>query len=194
MSYVTYIAWPSNNIDGSVYVGLYPNRTIIEDKYSRRTLENRMFMSADDIKAKMKQKDIFACLAALSAYHKIPSPTLDVGHLEECAKALWNICQRVGDKVTGENKHAATQTAARDRYRFALNNITDENVSGLRRQARIILQEIKKTNQEVWWEKDLSKFIEQLKCKQILKTKQSSWRIFQYYRPEMISGDFLRRG
>ena len=40
-------------------------------------------------------------------------------------------------------------------------------------------------------ETDLKKLVEQAKVDGILKTRQSSWRIFSYYRANMISDGFL---
>ena len=40
-------------------------------------------------------------------------------------------------------------------------------------------------------EADLIKLVESAKVDGILKTRQSSWRIFSYYRALMISGGFL---
>ena len=40
-------------------------------------------------------------------------------------------------------------------------------------------------------ETDLKKLVEQAKVDGILKTRQSSWRIFSYYRANMISDWFL---
>jgi len=74
-------------------------------------------------------------------------------------------------------------------YSFTLDESTLKQK--LTPQITQIFTAILKSGDSEFAEADLKKLVESAKVDGILKTRQSSWRIFSYYRALMISGGFL---
>jgi hypothetical protein len=62
------------------------------------------------------------------------------------------------------------------------------------KQARIILDTLARQESPYILEADLMKLMNYLVVQGKLKTKQDSWRIFQYYRPQFLDAGLLVRG
>ena len=75
-------------------------------------------------------------------------------------------------------------------YSFTIDESTLEQK--LTPQITQIFSVILKSGISEFAEADLKKLVEDAKKDGILKTRQSSWRIFSYYRANMISDGFLQ--
>lgn len=116
---------------------------------------------------------------------------------EAFCKSLWDLMERVGDRVI----RLSTQfVRSKEHYEVVGKKIqdlmADEELfrDSYPKQARIILDALNRQESPYLLEADLMKLMNHLVAQGKLKTKQDSWRIFQYYRPQFIDNGLLVRG
>lgn len=116
---------------------------------------------------------------------------------ERLSKELWNLMQRVGDRV----RHlTSSQTRAKDHYVLNLtrlrSTVADEAEFKKKypKQCRIIVERLSAYETPYVLESELERMMNNLVATGKLKTKQNSWLIFQYYRPQLINDGLIVRG
>jgi len=95
--------------------------------------------------------------------------------------------EQQADKPT--NKKAGRPKQGPREYMF-LSEASEEHVEDIAKQAQVIHQNA--VHNEWILESTLQSMVENLKVSGVLQTKQSSWRIFQYYRSTLIGRKLLR--
>lgn len=116
---------------------------------------------------------------------------------EEFSYKLWEFFQAVGDRVTKLSIH---KTKSRFHYELHLDKMrklaSDEVLfkQTYNKQQRVIFTRLCQMQSPYMMEIDLKKMMLELLASRLLKTKQDSWLIFQYYRPQFIKDGFISRG
>ena len=115
---------------------------------------------------------------------------------EAFAKELWALIQRVGDRII---RLSTSQTRSKDHYELNLTKmrelVASEDFKKMYpKQCRIIIERLSRYESPYQLESELERMMKNLFISGILKTKQDSWLIFQYYRVQLIKDGLLNRG
>lgn len=115
---------------------------------------------------------------------------------EAFTKELWNLIQRVGDRVT---RLSVTQTRSKDHYELNLTKmrelVASEDFKKMYpKQCRVIIERMSRYDSPYQLESELQRMMKHLLISGHLKTKQDVWLIFQYYRVQLIKDGLVNRG
>lgn len=115
---------------------------------------------------------------------------------EAFSKELWNLIQRVGDRVI---RLSVAQTKSKDHYELDLKKlralVEDPTFKDkYPKQCRVIIARMSKYESPYQLEEELQRMMRNLVASAELRTKQDSWLIFQYYRKQLMDDGLFARG
>lgn len=160
-------------------------------------MNERYMMAQDAIKAGvdgLKQNSmnelnaIFCNIVKCPTAPKFSDKTAAAKRILKMAEEVVNSQQPESLPVAPVKKAGRPKQGPRE-YIF-LSEASEEHVEGIAKQAQVIHQNA--VHNEWIMESSVQSMVEDLKANGVLQTKQSSWRIFQYYRSTLISRKLLR--
>lgn len=108
------------------------------------------------------------------------------------ARALWQVLQQVGDRVSGS---AGKSKSKREGFRFDLSRLQgpggDALMADFTRQARAILEEVRTNGKAAMSKDEVEKLVLNMAVRGRLKTKQDPCLVFYYYCPQFADAGLL---
>jgi hypothetical protein len=104
-------------------------------------------------------------------------------NIHNIARAIWDLCQVVGDRVSGLPDDPAND----DRYKIYLDKLASPEGRAqwgkLQKQARVIAEALIEANEPTMTQHELERFMDNLVLVEKLQTRQKPMLIWRYYGP-----------
>ena len=162
-----------------------------------------LFKSWEDFSARMKESDRLAILHQ-QCFDKQPTAKELKDPIELTVKVWMRLCetavQRLDEDTPGANTGAKRTSAKLADRRYEVVNFTIPAEVKMPPQARTCMEFFKELAAKIGHddakgvfevsEKAFNEYV--VANAERLKTRQDPWRIFQYYRPQLIQGGYIR--
>lgn len=165
-----------------------------EIRYGSVTARRELMFNVEDLTARFDESAIEHVRSHLPLLFDPEPDVPDTGRL---AEDTWALMVRVARRYGYTQVTVEAGTKAGDNYRIELDLIQAAKLGeyrGYPRQAAIILDALLRAGQQYYHEEDLLLLMNQLVGSGTIRTRQDPWRIFQYYRPQMIDDNIIIRG